>query len=450
MPRTTVGPSSPIPVHTIDLAKPPRERYLGLAKQYTTQLRSLTSLFDEFIEVNVPYFPKWLVRTFARLTLRSVHSREETDELRGICEITKIPIYLLVSFNVFLDLMMGCTSGGVRVREGRKGGSGQGGTGCVRMLHFRNLDWDMDPLRDIIVQLDFVDTSSSTPKKVIATSITYVGFVGVLTGVRDGLSISLNFRPLHDAETRKKNRAYYWNHVLVLFSYRQGIASALRSFLLPRTSPPASPAAALPTIDQILQEYPSQKSTAAYVTFCTGKETHVLSKDNGSAARRSSESFIAVTNHDISPENDKVEQINGKGCKEVGIVLTDEHEQVGNGKLSGHGEELSIIKSRPESRFDLLHMSLTEVLDESKDRLSCLTQRWEKLKAEAPEHQRGDLSITHSELQRWFQAYPTTNECTHFGCIMDPAGGKVTWARKYDVDAEPVCQASPNPTVVVR
>jgi len=34
---------------------------------------------------------------------------------------------------------------------------------------------------------------------VIASTIGYVGFVGALTGVRKGLSVSLNFRPYHNA-----------------------------------------------------------------------------------------------------------------------------------------------------------------------------------------------------------------------------------------------------------
>lgn len=51
-------------------------------------------------------------------------------------------MYLLVAFNLLLDTMMGCSSGGVRVGNA----DGQGGT---RMLHYRTLDWSMDPLREV-------------------------------------------------------------------------------------------------------------------------------------------------------------------------------------------------------------------------------------------------------------------------------------------------------------
>ncbi|RFQ89656.1 hypothetical protein CRE09_28995, partial [Escherichia coli] len=53
----------------------------------------------------------------SRLLLRRVNESSQTEELRGIAEESDIPMYLLVAFNVILDLLMGCTSGGVRSLE---------------------------------------------------------------------------------------------------------------------------------------------------------------------------------------------------------------------------------------------------------------------------------------------------------------------------------------------
>lgn len=61
-------------------------------------------------------------------------------------------MYLLVSFNVILDLLMGCSSGGAAVRDE----SSVSGTTRTKMVHFRTLDWGMDPLRRVLVQLDYV------------------------------------------------------------------------------------------------------------------------------------------------------------------------------------------------------------------------------------------------------------------------------------------------------
>lgn len=62
-------------------------------------------------------------------------------------------MYLLVAFNVLLDLWMSCTSGGARVSDS---------AGLETMLHFRTLDWSMDPLRKVVVHLDFVENPGGT------------------------------------------------------------------------------------------------------------------------------------------------------------------------------------------------------------------------------------------------------------------------------------------------
>jgi len=66
----------------------------------------------------------------------------------------------------------------------KKGGNRTEGKEEERMLHFRTLDWGMDPLRSVLVVLEFVRSKSEEPEKVIARAVTYAGFVGVLTGVR--------------------------------------------------------------------------------------------------------------------------------------------------------------------------------------------------------------------------------------------------------------------------
>jgi hypothetical protein len=91
-----------------------------------------------------------------------------------------VPLYFFIALNVLLDSLLGCTSGGALVSPS----STKGDAGKERMMHFRTLDWDMPILRSVLVVLEFVDSKSVEPEKVMATSITYAGFVGVLTGVR--------------------------------------------------------------------------------------------------------------------------------------------------------------------------------------------------------------------------------------------------------------------------
>ena len=172
---TSIHPQADTPPnYRIDLSLPPRQRYKDLANDYRHEMESLVALFDPLLEefTGLGRFYRRSIQKLSGLLLRRVYSQEETEELRGIHEVTGIDMYLLVAFNVVLDCLMGCTSGGVRVRAGSSGS---------RMMHFRTLDWGMDPLRSVIVQLEFVNGPEG---QVIARSVGYVGFVGILTGVR--------------------------------------------------------------------------------------------------------------------------------------------------------------------------------------------------------------------------------------------------------------------------
>ena len=136
------------PRYTIDLSLTPRKRYQQMVADFKPQITALPILFDEVIEDLRPGLSVERVRWLARLLLRRVYNKEENEELRGIQETTGVEMYLLVAFNVLLDLFMGCTSGAVRVEgDGKQS----------KMLHFRTLDWGMDALRKVIVHLDFVE-----------------------------------------------------------------------------------------------------------------------------------------------------------------------------------------------------------------------------------------------------------------------------------------------------
>lgn len=176
---TTPAPGGALPIYRIDLALPPRQRYQRLSLDFAPQMRQITPLFDQVIASLIQsVFLQRVVKFLARIFLRRVYSSEETEELRGIAKTSGVEFYILVAFNVLLDSLLGCTSGGVMTRPGRKDAVGE------RMMHFRTLDWGMDELRDVLVVLEFVNTKSDEPDKVLGRSITYAGFVGVLTGVK--------------------------------------------------------------------------------------------------------------------------------------------------------------------------------------------------------------------------------------------------------------------------
>lgn len=132
-------------------------------------------------------------------------------------------MYQLVVFNLLLDLLLGCTSGGVFFDSSNDDsdvtsqapsltGSGnstgaseshlrarnQAAERSGRIAHFHTLDWSVDSLRHLTVQLEYVRERGDP---VIARTVGSFGYVGVLTGVRKGLSVSLNHRSTHDGST---------------------------------------------------------------------------------------------------------------------------------------------------------------------------------------------------------------------------------------------------------
>ncbi|KAF1997050.1 hypothetical protein P154DRAFT_525210 [Amniculicola lignicola CBS 123094] len=405
------------PIYIIDLSLPPSQRYVEVAKDFKLILQNLSSIFDDLLEeVNLP---KRTFHWICRILLHRLHSKEQTEELRGISKVIDIPMYLLIAYNVLLDLFMGCTSGGIVVKE-----PGQ----RRKMLHFRTLDWGMPELRKVIIQFEY---KNKTDGPTIARSIGYAGFVGILTGARPGLSLSLNFRPYHNNDSsRRANFRFYAHQVLVLLGFRPSISSILRSYMLPspcrkgwnpftRTKVTTGHTE---HVAIVLQALPSIPTTSCYITLSDGTHTCVLEKDLRTANLLSSTTFIAVTNHDVAYEKQEEK--------------TDHTNPVPHSKQQSLGGT-----------------GMQDIVDESITRKLLLCQKWEKRVASL--QQRRKLSITvqndggkglaagelegsqncyvrMEKLRKWLLEYPITNPDTHFVVVMDGEEGEFVWVRSFE------------------
>jgi hypothetical protein len=371
---------------------------------------SLTSLFDEVVGEIVYFIPVRWLRLLCSIFLRRVYNSEENAELKGICKATGVEMYLLVCFNLLLDLFMGCSSGGAVVRAEADMGGGS------KMMHFRTLDWDMPALRRIVVHLDYVVAEA---EPIVASSITYVGFVGVLTGVRKDLSLSLNFRPYRvDSGKLLPDAKYTWHLLLVLFGRRASISSTLRGFLLPqqeskrtgwlswlrwgRTPRQSSIISYAEVIDRMGGQNPLP-STACYLCFSNGQETTTIEKDRMSAVVHVSKEFIVVTNTDSSPPYSQTEKTNDESQLRRPLALAGIDDQ------------------------------------EAKERQDCAFHNWAnrrlvKARRLGPYILSEDDLRTLSEVEdivELVQKFPTTNEVTHFACVMDPTAGTFIWSRRW-------------------
>lgn len=394
------------PKYIINLSLPPADRYKHLAQAYRDELCSLPGLFDEIIHDLSPKLSITTVRWLARRFLRRLHDREETEELRGIQQVTGIEMYLLVAFNVLLDLFMGCTSGGVRV-------SSQSGT--TKMLHFRTLDWGMDSLRKIVVHLDFVKEAGGD---VVASSITYVGFVGVLTGIKKAsidegshslnrdheqkpLSMSLNFRPTHDSSKWYSNLRFYMHHLSVLLGWAPSVSSLLRQCLLPYlySTPMAGQSPSLSIVEQRLR---TTKTTAAYLIFSDGDRTITVEQDYGKAVIKSSGRFVVTCNHDALQEKSEV-----------------------------------FMTGSETATSDVLKVTgMEDLVAESISRKKMIQELWKASQqkqtgASFRELSKEGFPIATKKLFGWVNTYPITNEETHFAVVMDPKAGEIIWVNRY-------------------
>ena len=417
------------PVYQIDLSLPPEERYIHLATIYRREMVALTGLFDELLALVAPTAAVPWIKRVARIFLRRLHRSDETAELKGISRVTGIDMYLLVALNVLLDTLMGCTSGAALCQDGDDEGA------RPRMLHFRTLDWGMDALRKLLVRLEFV--RSPDTHTVLATSITYVGFVGVLTGVRKGLSLSLNFRPVHDTSSRWANYRYYGSHLLVLLGLRPSIASVLRGCLIPGVQPEHEP-----PLHQTLPVLLRMPTTAAYLVLCDGTTAYVLEKDHRSAHVASDSTFIVATNSDqytpvsqgTNPAGNHAGSflISGEPVT-MSDLVQDSAERRAYMQLQWHKKVLARrddsatggSSSRSSSRRSTTHRHDSLRRTRSSKAATSFPTPFVDLTVEPK------VTATQREVIRWTTAYPITNEVTHFAAVMDPRAGRVVWIRRF-------------------
>jgi hypothetical protein len=204
----------------------------------------------------------------------------------------------------------------------------------------------------------------------------------------------LNFRPNHNDTSFDGHFRFYSSQLLVLLGLRPSISSIMRKKLLDPT---------LPTLQCIGSEIPFIPSTAAYLIISDGEITMVLEKDHLTATLKRQD-FIVVTNHDLADENQEVA-----------------HE---NARHTSHT------------------IGATEFLIESMTRKLCVQQAWQQkvfrsIGMDPGDHDGTDgededfgVSVKKADIIDWLEAWPVTNESTHYTVIMDPKTGKIVWLRR--------------------
>jgi len=360
------------PTYVVNLDLPPRSRWnvrpsvtqeseayyydtKNVALAARNDFQQLRHLFSDVIDTIGPSYSPF-AKAVLPLLLRRVYSREETQEMKGIASIAGLPLHLVIAFNTFLDMMMGCTSGTAPL----------GQTGEI--LHFRTLDWDMEELRPLVIQVEFIRGGS-----IAARAVTYAGYTGILTGVRPDLSISLNYRA-HRSDRPTSMRLH---QILVLMGFRRSVSSVLRNYLLSPGAPPS--------LDSLRSTLPVIPMSACYLTFSDGKSSLVFEKALDTAViREPLDGFIVTTNLDDG----------------IHALSEEEIEAYMKTQVSLEGQNWLITNS--------------------KERRCVVEDAWRKSK-----------DTTLKTIVEWVKTWPVKNESTHFACVMSPSTGSLLWVKRW-------------------
>ena len=174
----------------------------------------------------------------------------------------------------------------------------------------------------------------------------------------------------------------------MLMGFRRSVPSHLRRILL---SP--GPPKTLHDISQWVT-HPDTRLSSCYLTFCSPSAVLVVERDLAKATVHTSETYMAVTNHDLNMEN----------------MTHDERRQLLRERGFGDQVVNDIVMDSVERKVELLD----------------LVRGSEVTEGEAPRRTMGDV-------KEWLEAEPVRNEMTHYSCIMDPSvrGGGLVWVQRY-------------------
>lgn len=161
---------------SIDLDQPPAHRYDAIVPAFSGRFQPLLDFLRQFVtpaEFDAAVGAMGLLHAFLPSPYR--------EEIAGIAQAASLPVGVVTVMNVFYELTAGCTSIVAEQVDP---------TGATHILHGRNLDYGVPGLRAMEVQLKFTRGG-----RVQYTGTTYLGYVGLLTGMRaGGFSVSVDER----------------------------------------------------------------------------------------------------------------------------------------------------------------------------------------------------------------------------------------------------------------
>lgn len=164
-----------LPTFIINLDLPPEQRWKQLVTNYKQECLEIFNYLETLSQQMLGGVAKTIINGFIE-GYRYFYDVMYQKELEGIANTLGVSINKLILGQLVYESCACCTS----VIFKFKGNN----------LHFRTMDWDMDILKKVTVNLVFKKNN-----QVLFGATSWVGYVGIMTGMMSGqYTVALNYR----------------------------------------------------------------------------------------------------------------------------------------------------------------------------------------------------------------------------------------------------------------
>ncbi|KAI6181711.1 N-acylethanolamine-hydrolyzing acid amidase [Aphelenchoides besseyi] len=173
----------------VNLDDPPEEHFKEIATAYKKQIVSLIGVVKDLI---VPWFPEALnIIDVLFADLLNWIPQPYNGEIRGVANVTGLPLGQVVLYNVFYEVFTVCTSIVAQSNDGTLYHARNLDFGLFLGWNYRLHEWSISTvLRKMIVNINWIKNG-----KVIFKSNNFAGFTGVYNGLKpDQFTVTANER----------------------------------------------------------------------------------------------------------------------------------------------------------------------------------------------------------------------------------------------------------------
>jgi len=163
--------------HVVNLDLPANIRYEKIIPEYIEPIKELGKEFPNILksELGLARFP---IKFFAKFL--STIPDEFLSELEGIAKLTAIhglTLNKLILLNIGHDYLARCTAGVIELNKS--------------IIHIRTMDWENPRaiLEKMTFTIDYIRDG-----KIIYKGVSWLGMVGLYTGMNENIAINLNYR----------------------------------------------------------------------------------------------------------------------------------------------------------------------------------------------------------------------------------------------------------------